>query len=434
MPPSRRQVLRSGALSLAALGGCVTGGGSPTTDGRPPTETTVQPMSTSTRTEPETTRATPSSVRCGLGSLPETDWPLPERSLGRTNYAPGAAGPTNPTAAWAVTATDPEVGEVEFTRPVVADGRVFVGRRIVVGPEQPLPDEHHVEAYDAETGERLWRTSISSRPYSPSITGSTVLVHDDETLYALDAASGAKQWTADLSLRVHSILPTPDGILMVAYGDDTGEEALVSYDSDGRENGRTPVPVPMIGSNLAWANHRAYLATIDAKLVAFDTVGGTVAWTRNLQDGDDTAPARLAATPCAALVAIDGVLYAVTRDGVPAWSIDASVRELAIDGETVYGLDGSGYVRALAVADGTQRWERFFGVEDWRHTDGFYDDPSVGAETLFAGTLDGKLLAVSTADGSERWAIERDWEGEAIASVVDDTLYTAWGRHLVAYR
>lgn len=323
---------------------------------------------------------------------------------------------------------------MRFTRPIVADGRVFVGRQIGVGPNQPLPDEHHVHAYDARTGERLWRVPVSGRPNAPSVTGTTVLVHDDGTLYALDAASGAEKWTADLTLWVDSILPTADGILVVAYGDDTDEEAVVSLDPDGREKWRMMVPYPMIGSKLAWVNHRAFLATRDGRVVAIDTTEGAVAWTKNLQDGDDTAPARLAATPCAVFAAIDGVLYAVRRTGKLAWTVEAGIREMATDGETIYGLDGSGYVSAFAVADGEQRWEQFFGIGNRRYTDGFYDNPAVDAKTLFAGTLDKKLLAVSTDDGSKRWVIEREWPSEALVSVVDDTLFTAWGRHLVAYR
>jgi outer membrane protein assembly factor BamB len=295
-----------------------------------------------------------------------------------------------------------------------------------------LPDEYHVQAHDAGTGEMLWRVPVAERPHTPSVTERTVLVHDGETLYALDTASGAEKWTADLRPRVDSILPTADGILVVAYGDDN--EELVSLDPDGRENWRVTVPHPMIGSKLAWANHRAYLATTDAKLVAFDTTEGAVAWTKNLQDGHDTAPARLAATPCAVFAAIDGVLYAVNRNGTPAWTVEAGIREMATDGETIYGLNVSGYVSAFGVADGEQRWEQFFGIENPRYTDGFFDDPAVDAKTLFAGTLDEKLLAVSTDDGSERWIIEREWANEALVSVVDGTLYTGWGRHLVAYR
>ena len=434
MSPSRRQLLRSGALSLSALAGCSSSVGTPTTDSTP-TPTTTRRTTTTNPTEPEETQSQP-PLRCGLGSLPEAGWPLPERSLGRTNYAPDSAEPTKqPTPAWSITASDPEVGDVHFTRPIVADGRVFVGRQVLVGPNQLPPDEHHVQAHDAGTGELLWRVPISGKPYAPSVTESAILVHDDEgTLYALDTASGAEKWTADLSLSVDSILPTTDGIFVVAHGDGTDEEVAVLLDSDGQELWRVPVPLTMLGSNLAWAYHRAYLPTRDARVVAIDTTEGTVAWTKNLQDGDDTAPIRFAATPCVVFAAIDGVLYAVRRTGTLAWTVDAGIREMATDGETIYGLDGQGYVSAFGVADGERRWQGFFGIEDRLHTDGFYDNPALGAETLFAGTLDGKLLAVSTEDGSERWTVERKWPDEALVSVVGDTLYTAWGRHLVAFR
>ncbi len=433
MPPSRRQVLRTTGLSLAGIGGCATGSEPPASDAGRSTPTTAGQPSVTEPTERMPTHEPPASLRCGTGPLPEDGWPLPDRGGGRTNHAPAAAGPTErPTAAWSVTVPEPETGENDLTRPTVADGRVYVGRRIAVGPNQLPPDEQYVHAYDAATGERRWHATVSGRPSPPAVAGDVVLVHDDATLYALDAESGAERWTHDPPGGIHRVLPTPAGILVAPFRADPDREVR-ALDADGRVAWNVGLP-GAVSSKFAWVDGRAYVATRDAVLVAIDSDEPAVAWTRDLQDDEDTVPASLVATPCAVFAAIDGDLYAVRRTGELEWSAPVGVRHLATDGETVYGVDGDGYVRAVAIADGTRRWEGFFGVEDWRYTDGFYDEPAVDGETLYAGTLDRNLLAVATDDGRGRWTRELGWGRPAQVAVVGETLYAAGGRHLVAFR
>lgn len=373
------------------------------------------------------------ALRCGPGPLPDAGWPLPDRSLGRTNHAPDAAGPTEaPTAAWTVTPPEPELGDNAFTRPVVADGRVYVGRQVLVGPEQQLPEEHAVHAYDAATGEEVWHATVPGRPDTPMVAGDVVLVDDDTTLYALDPASGAERWSYEPAGGVHHVLPTPDGVLTVPWRDDPAYE-VVALDDEGLVDWRVGVP-GNVDAAPAWVDGRAFLGTSEAVLVAIDTGEPAVAWTRDLQDGEDTVPVALVATPCAVFVTVDGELYAVDREGALAWSVAAGGRQLATDGETVYTVDGDGHVRARAVDDGTSRWEGFHGVEDVRYTDGFYDEPAVDAWSLYAGSLDRSLVAVALEDGRTRWRLDLGWEGPAQTVVVGDTLYAAGGAHLVAFR
>ena len=436
MPLSRRQILRSSALSLTVLGGCLTSSESPA-DNRQSTRVATQRTSTSDPTETLDTRRTQSSLRCGHGPLPENGWPLPEGSTGQANYAPAANGPTTkPTAEWTVTATVSEPGAVHFTRPIVVDGYIYVGRAVFPGASQLPPDTQYIRAYDAETGDKLWQAPVSGTPNTPAITENTVLIHDDRTVYALNTANGKEKWTFKPKPLgyVKSTLPTADGTLVAVNRSDTaftGE--VLALDLDGQVKWRVSVP-SSVNSDLAWVGGMAYVVTRDAVLVAIDTDEEAVTWTRNLQDGDDTAPARLAVTPCAAFVTVDGVLYAVKRDGTLAWSVKTGGRELATDGDTIYSTDGSGYVRAFAVSTGQQRWEQFYGIENSRKADGFDWDPAVDADTIYAGTIDGKLLGISTSDGNKRWTIERDGVHPIEVVVVDDTLYTAWGSHLIAFR
>lgn len=432
MPPSRRRLLRASALSFAALAGCSMVGETPTPD-RDSTTATTETTPEDTATPEPTDTPDPRPLTCDPGPLPEAGWPLPDRSTGRTNYAPAADGPTEkPSAEWTVTAERPEVGEVQFTRPVVSDGRLFVGRRIIPGTSQPAPDEQHVDCYDAATGERRWRTPVADRPWTPTVVRDGVLAHDSTTLYAVEADTGAERWTYEPPGSIVSVLPTDDGILVASNGRD-GDHEVVALESGGDVDWRVTVPGRM-NSELAWADGRASVVTEAAALVAIDTAEEAVTWTRDLQDDDDTAPAALAAMPCGVIAAIDGVLYAVHSSGNLAWSTDAGVRQLATDGDHIYGLNGDGYVRRVAVADGEAGWEQFAGVENPRKTDGFFGDPAVDGDTLYAGSIDEKLLAVSTDDGSERWVLEGDWRDGASVTVADGTLYAGWGRQLVAFQ
>lgn len=431
MPPSRRAVLRAGAASLALLAGCAGSNGDPETS---PDSTRTTTRRTTTTGRPTTTTTDPApELDCGVGTLPESGWPLPDRSVGRTNYAPDASGPTSaPETDWSVTVEDTDRGGVDLTRPVVADGALYVGRAIYPSPERQAPETQYVHAYDAETGDRLWRSEVPARPETIAVGADCVLVVSGGAVRALAPSDGAEQWTYHPDEGVDDVLPTPDGLLVLA-GTRDDVDRLVALDDAGEEAWSVRLP-GRASSDLAWADGRAYAGSPEAILAAVDTRNADVAWTRDLADGDDTAPISLVATPCGAFVTVDGALYGVARDGTEAWSVDVAGRSLATDGDAVYALDGRGYVRSFAAADGEKRWKAFYGVENFRQTDGFASDPAFDGDTLYAGTLDGQVVAAAADGGDERWTVERDWNGSFGVTVVGDTLYVAGGRHLGAFR
>lgn len=431
MAPSRRQLLRTGILSLAGLSGCATGrwpsGGAgpeatPTPDPSPgePAPSTVTPVEDGT------------IAACGTDPTPAAPWPLPDRSAGRANYAPAADGPTAaPTAAWSVTAPRREVGKYQYTRPVVAGGRVVAGRRHVVGSEREPPDRQAVLAYDLGTGAERWRATVGGEPSPPAVADDHVLVHDGTTLHAVDAASGEPRWTISPPGGIRRALPTPASVLVVSRGENGGDRMRL-VEPEGTVRWELDLP-GVVGSRIAWSGERAYVATPEAAVIAVDTAEPAVSWTRNLQDDGDTQPTTLVATPCAVYAAADGTLYGLQRTGGLAWVTPGGGRELAADGQAVYGLSGAGYVRAFSAADGTRQWERFVGRHN-RLTDGFYVGAAMDAATLFAGALDRKLVAVATADGRVRWTLECDWDAPARVARAGGQLLAGWGRHLVAFQ
>lgn len=428
MRPSRRQLLRVGGLSLAWLGGC-------SANNTPGNGDTPTPVGFGSPSSPEPTLApgADTDLGCRSGPLPGSGWPYPAGSWGRTNYAPTARGPIDPpTVAWSALPTEPDNAHNRFTRPLVSDGRVFVGRRLAVPTHTEEPDEQGVIAYDATSGEERWRTWLPRPPGVTALIEGRLVVEDGTAVHALDPSDGTNRWTTETGDGVWALQPTPAGVLVVTHPGGPGQE-LVALGTDGAVRWRQPMD-ELVTSTPAWAAGRAYLGGAGGRLLAVDTDEPAVAWSVNLQNGEDTAPTRVVATPCAVFVAIDKALYAVDHSGELVWSSSHGVRELATDGSTVYGVDGDGYVRAFGVADGTLRWERFFGVEDDRYTDGFYEPPAIDGDTLFAGSLDGQLVALATETGRPRWTIERDWETNPRVSVADATLYAAWGRRLIAFR
>jgi hypothetical protein len=187
MPLARRALLTASAAILGGLAGC-SSGPEPTPTATDSTAGTATPTPSSS---PSATDEPDAALRCVAGAHPVDGWPLPDRSVGRTNYAPDADGPADePTADWSVTVPEPEHGANDFTRPVVAGGRVIVGRAIEVGPERPSPDEHYLHAYDTTSGDEVWHATVAREPNAPAVHGDRVLVDDDSTLYSFDGATG----------------------------------------------------------------------------------------------------------------------------------------------------------------------------------------------------------------------------------------------------
>jgi outer membrane protein assembly factor BamB len=431
MPPSRRRLLRASGLSLSALAGCLTASDPSTTEDAA-TETTAESPSTTQRTETTDSTETPPAFPCGSGPLPDAGWPLPERSAGRTNYAPDADGPTEePSLDWTATVPDPDPGDAVFSEPVVADGRVYVSHAIVVGTMVERPDEQYVHAYDVETGDELWRAPVSGHPSAPSVVGDAVVVHDDRTVYALDAASGDELWTYDPPGRADTVVPVADGLLVASTRADT-DETVLTLVRDGDPGWRVSTPY-WIDTGVAWADGTAYFVGTQATLVAVDTDDESLAWSRDLKTGDDPVVASVAATPCAAFATVDGTVHAARPDGEVEWSEYHGLDDLAVADDALYGVTDLGYVREVSQADGTQRWEAFHGLEKDDHTVGFADTIAVDDGAVYAARNDGQLLAVATEDGSLRWRVDQDPEHARLA-LADGAVYATWMRRLRAYR
>lgn len=100
-----------------------------------------------------------------------------------------------------------------FGSPVVAEGRVFVHTAV------PDRDEEQLVAFDAVTGNELWRTSYPRAPYSsdlgvgpratPAVAdGSVYTVGITGVVSCFDAATGERQWQSNPYETLGAALPT----------------------------------------------------------------------------------------------------------------------------------------------------------------------------------------------------------------------------------
>lgn len=175
-----------------------------------------------------------------------------------------------------VTAFDARTGEALWrtrigeyaTTPAVADGSVYVGGG----------DTHAVVALEAADGDERWRAETDGRVVAaPTVVEDTVYVGTRVgTLYALDAESGDERWTVDVGRDVEaSVAATDDAVYVpgsrtVTALDRSGDEQWTGYVSDGAH-------APTVTAD-------AVVVTDRHRIHCFDAADGTERWQRDVRE------------------------------------------------------------------------------------------------------------------------------------------------------
>ncbi len=249
---------------------------------------------------------------------------------------------TDGTLVWCA---DPGPGEL--TSPAVSDGTVVVGSRSDGGRSW-----RGVAAFDAETGERLWRASSRQRSgpavglpeTAPTVDGGTVYVAggtEPRTVTALDLETGGVEWQTDgmgAGSRLTSVAVDGDGVFAL-LGNQLVQLKGASGDPIWAVDAGDSVCPPVV------ADGAVYAPSPRGGIGKWDAADGTRRWTDDRFDGE-----------LAALAVAGGTLYAVSRGTVLA--LDARERTIAWKRDTVeFDRDvddgGPGYVifRACTVTD-----------------------------------------------------------------------------------
>jgi outer membrane protein assembly factor BamB len=126
-------------------------------------------------------------IQISKGTRAQTDWPTHLGTISHLGFASSLV-PYDNSISWSNTTGSGD----GYGSPVISDGKVFVGSA-----------DGHVYCFDLSSGERLWRTFLSSSDFgicgSPAVANNHVLVFSsgDDNLYRLRVSDGTLDWTFD---------------------------------------------------------------------------------------------------------------------------------------------------------------------------------------------------------------------------------------------
>lgn len=345
--PSRRTFLAIGAGALAGLAGCVTDplrsppstGG--TYDGDRPTLTSRDP-------EPLDVAG---------------EWSQRGSGPGHDGVTDAAGVPAQGAVHW-------QLQRVRSGPAILAKGRLF----------------HY-----AKLGENRGGEPTKTRTREPD-AGTAHPVYGVPSLVAREPSEGYIEWATELPDLATGWPAVGDGLVVASTGRSIG-----AYDvDDGAE----------------WWSHDLGDRPVGEPTVAGDTVYLPLS---GVVDGSSGEPIH---EPKVRAYALD--------DGDERWTTPMPERglRLAVGGDTVvvvsHGFDGSGTVLGLSSGAGAELWRQDV-------SGGFFRSPAVADGTVYVPDTDGRLRALALADGSERWATDA---GDGVAAA-DGAVY-AGGDRLVA--
>ncbi len=347
-----------------------------------------------------------------------TTWPMTRGGPALSGSVP-AAVPRTPVTAWTFTAAGPVSAEAALS----AD-RVFIGT---------APGVLH--CLDAATGKEVWKfTAKDAIGAAPALAGDKIFVcSNDGSLYTLNVATGAEVWKFTAEDKLSSgptVIRAPTGdadwVLLNGYDGTTrvlnaaDGKVVWTYKTDNYING---APAVVDGRFLVFGGCDAQLHVVNLKdgtlvhvipanayipasigtygtmafcgnyaneTVAFDVVGGKIAWTYE----DRALPFFSSPAVNEKLVLIgsrDKHLHAIDRlTGEGVWKFATGGR---VEGSPIVFTDGvvfgssDGRLYAATLNDGTELWRLELG-------ESLVASPAFGANQIVIGGEKGTVFAI----------------------------------------
>jgi outer membrane protein assembly factor BamB len=224
-------------------------------------------------------------------------------------------------------------------------------------------------AVDAATGKIRWSRTGGSKPSSPAIAGSLVVVTSrDGTVTAFDLERGRRVWQLRMRARVES----------------------------------SPAAV----------GNSVYFGSQDGRLFALDARDGRIRWAYDTGGRINSSPSVFGRRIC--ITTYSGAIFCLDRrNGRKLWSryfkrdffrYESFYASASTDGRRLFTVARSGKVYAVRAADGQVLWTARI------HSLG-YSTPAVANGRVFLGDFNGYLHAYAAATGRELW---RRWVGGRI--------------------
>ena len=316
--------------------------------------------------------------------------------------------------------------------PAVSADRIFIADR-----------NGRVEALDANTGKRIWRTSTNALlSAGPGIGDQLVLAGtSDGELIALDEESGVERWRTNVSSEVLAVPRVHMGVVIVQ----TVDGNLSGYDSESGQRlwifDRTVPALTLRGTSSPLIIDDVVMAGFaSGKLYALDISTGRQLWEAAVAVPRGRSELERLVDVDADAVLHDGILYVVSfqgqlaavslTDGAVLWSRELSAFSgLSVDSSQVYVTDDVSQVWALANDSGRSMWKQDTLLH--RAATG----PVRFGDYVVVGDYEGYIHLFNAGDGQLAGRIRVDRAGVQTMPVVDGArLYVLGaGGKLVAY-
>jgi outer membrane protein assembly factor BamB len=320
-------------------------------------------------------------------------------------------------------------------QPVIADGRVFT-----------MDSEDVITAFDAKTGDRLWRFDPQPEKALSQTYGGGIAVAGQRAFVttgygqalALDAANGKEIWRKNLTAPSHGAPTFADGRLFAITVDN---ELQVLAADDGRllwtHNG-LPEPASLLGAaSPAVEGDVVVVPYSSGELFGLRAENGRVLWSDNLAT----------AQPMGALNSIADVRGQPVIDRDRVFAVSNSGLMVAIDlrtgdrvweqdiggtyapwaaGDYVYVVANDNALACLRRQDGKVRWVRDLPrYEDEKKKKGIvtWSGPVLAGDRLIVISSEGEALSISPYTGAPLGRTEFDDPVFVTPSVADKTLY-----------
>ena len=315
--------------------------------------------------------------------------------------------------------------------PAFADGIVYTGG-------------FALHAFDAASGERLWRYLIESREeemvylpaYSPAVADGIVYAgSDDGHLYAIDASTKALLWLYDGIQPTEAAPIAAEGAVYVQsetghlYALDAFTGGLLwRYETGGVYGGpRADGGVVYAAANDGKVYGMVTSSPLAAAAPAQEREAGDLLW-RYRADRDLLSPPA-ASNGTLYAGANDGYLYAIDAlTGALAWRYKTGVLvsepPTAADG-AVYSRRTDGMLYAMDARSGELRWEYQAG-------ESAKTSPTVNEGVVFTGSDDGSVHALDASTGSLIWRYRTEEAVHYPPMASNDAVYVvSWGEDAV---
>lgn len=325
------------------------------------------------------------------------------------------------TKLWSATVGDGADDHLVKLVPYVAAGRVYVAEY-----------QGRVMAFDAKTGQQLWRhdtdLTISG---GPGVGEGLVLIGTvDAELLALHLETGEEVWRSRLSSEALSVPKAASGVAVVH----TQDGKLFAFDASNGEqlwlyDRTTPILTLHGTSSPVIDGDRVIGGFASGKLVALELSSGTVLWEVSISTPSGRTELERMVDIDGDPLLLDGVLYVTSYQGdLAAVSADTGVvywrRKLSSymgpggDWRQLYSVDAQSQVWAIDLRNSSAVWKND------QLLNRRLSPPAVFGDYVVVGDYEGYLHWLAQEDGR---LVARNRVGSdpitAVPVVVDDVIY-----------